>query len=81
MVLFHWGENTPSTPIKSNTEAAAEMCKVLHAIGAQSYTSLLNRTTWTADRDGTYIIAADLESMPHKSKRSESGVNALSTNT
>ncbi len=28
-----------------------------------------------------YIIAADLESQPHKSKLSESGINALSTNT
>ena len=32
-------------------------------------------------RDGTYIIAADLESQPHKSKLSESGINTLSTNT
>ena len=28
-----------------------------------------------------YIIDADLESQPHKSKLSESGINTLSTNT
>ena len=36
--------------------------------------------TWTA-ANGTYIIAADMESQPHKSKLSESGINTLSTNT
>jgi hypothetical protein len=28
------GKNIPSTPVKSNTEAAAELCKALHAFGA-----------------------------------------------
>jgi hypothetical protein len=31
--------------------------------------------------NGTYIIDADLESQPHKSKLSESGINTLSTYT
>jgi hypothetical protein len=31
--------------------------------------------------EGTYLIPADLESQPHKSKLIESGVNTLSTNT
>jgi hypothetical protein len=74
------GKNIPSTPVKTNTEAAAELCKALHAFGAQSHTSLITRATWTA-ANGTYIIAADLESQPHKSKLSESGINTLSTNT
>jgi hypothetical protein len=74
------GKNIPSTPVKTNTEAAAEMCKALHAFGAQSHTSLITRATWSA-KLGTYIIAADLESQPHKSKLSESGINTLSTNT
>jgi hypothetical protein len=74
------GRNIPSTPVKSNTEAAAELCKALHAFGAQSHTSLITRATWIA-AEGTYLIAADLESQPHKSKLSESGVNTLSTNT
>jgi hypothetical protein len=74
------GKNIPSTPVKSNTEAAAELCKALHAFGAQSHTSLITRATWIAS-EGTYLIAADLESQPHKSKLSESGINTLSTNT
>jgi len=57
------------------------MCKALHAFGAQSHTSLIDRASWISARDGTYIIAADLESQPHKSKLSESGINTLSTNT
>jgi hypothetical protein len=74
------GKNIPSTPVKMNTEAAAELFKALHAFGAQSHTSLITRATWIAAA-GTYIIAADLESQPHKSKLSESGINTLSTNT
>ena len=27
------GTNVPSTPVKSNTEPAAELCKALHAFG------------------------------------------------
>ena len=56
------------------------MCKAIHAFGAHSHTSLINRSTWTAAA-GTYVIAADLESQPHKSKLSESGINTLSTNS
>ena len=74
------GRNIPSAPVKANTEAAAELCKALHAFGPQSHTSLITRATWIAD-EGTYLISADLESHPHKSKLSESGVNTLSTNT
>ncbi len=74
------GKNIPSTPVKTSTEAAAELCKALHAFGAQSHTSLITLATWTAG-EGTYVIAADLETQPHKSKLSESGVNTLSTNT
>ena len=51
-----------STPAKSYTDVAAELCEALHAFGAQSHISLLSRSTWTTGRDGTYIIAADLES-------------------
>jgi hypothetical protein len=75
------GKNLPSTPVKTNTEAAAELCKALHAFGAQSHTSLISRANWIAAQDGTYVIAQDLESQPHKSKLSESGINTLSTNT
>ena len=52
----------------------------LHAFGAQSHTLLINRASWILARDGTYIIVANLESQPHKSKLSESGINTLSTN-
>jgi hypothetical protein len=71
----------PSTPVKTNTEAAAEMCKALHAFGAQSRTSLITRANWTATQDGTYLITQDLESRPQKSKLSKSGINTPSTNT
>ncbi len=74
-------KNIPSTPVKGNCKAEAELCKALYVFGAQSHTSLLTRASWTTSRDGTYIIVADLESLPHKSKRSESGINTLLTNT
>jgi len=81
----HWyysvgGKNIPSTLVKTITEFAAELCKALHAFGAQSQTSLITPATWTG-AEGTYFIAADLESEPHKSKLSESGINTLITNT
>ena len=63
--------------MKTNAKAAAELFKTLHA---QSHTSLITRATWTA-ANGTYIIATDLESQPHKSKLSESNIHILSTNT
>ncbi len=78
---FYIGDkNIPSTPVKTNTEAAAELCNALHVFGAQSHTSLINRSTWVA-ANGTYSIAADMESQPHKSKLTESGVKTLSTST
>jgi hypothetical protein len=84
-VNAHWyysisGKNIPSTPVKKSTEAAAELCKALHAFGDQSHTSLITRATWIA-AEGTYLIATDLECQPHKSKLNESGINTLSTNT
>jgi hypothetical protein len=74
------GKNIPSTPVKTNNEAAAELCKALHAFGAQSHTSLITLANWTDAQGGTYVIAHDLESQPHKSKLSESGINTMSTN-
>jgi hypothetical protein len=74
------GKNVPSTPVKSNTEAYAEMSKALHAFGAVDHTSMIQRSTWIAD-SGTYVIAADLETLAHKSKLTESGINTLSANT
>ena len=75
------GKNVPTTPVKTNSEAFAEMQKALHSLGAVSATSLINYTSWTASDAGTYIIAADLETLAHKSKLTESGVNTLTTNT
>ena len=74
------GKNVPSTPVKSNAEAFAELSKALHAFGAIDHTYMLTHATWVAG-DGTYIIAADLETMAHKSKLTESGINTLSSNT
>jgi len=74
------GKNVPSTPVKSNTEAYAEMSKAIHAFGAVDHTSMIQRSTWTAD-SGTYVIASDLETLAHKSKLTESGINTLSANT
>jgi hypothetical protein len=74
------GKNVPSTPVKSNAEAFAELSKALHAFGAIDHTCMLTHANWIAG-DGTYIIAADLETMAHKSKLTESGINTLSSNT
>jgi hypothetical protein len=57
------------------------MCKALHAFGVQSHIYLIGRASWISAQNGTYIILANLESQPHKSKLSESGINTLSTNT
>jgi hypothetical protein len=74
------GKNVPSTPVKSNTEAFAEMAKSIHAFGAIDHTCMIQRSTWIAEA-GTYIVAADLETLAHKSKLTESGINTLSANT
>jgi hypothetical protein len=65
--------------VKYDAETFAELSKALHTFGAIDYICMLNNGTWTAT-DGTYIIAADLETMAHKSKLAESGVNTLSSN-
>ena len=53
----------------------------MHALGAVSATSLIKHDEWVAADDGCYIIAADLETLAHKSKLTESGINTLTTNT
>jgi len=75
------GKNVPTTPVKTDSEAFAEMQKALHALGAVSATSLIKYSDWTSAAGGTYIIAADLETLAHKSKLTESGINTLTTNT
>jgi hypothetical protein len=74
------GKNVPSTPVKSDTEAYAELAKSVHAFGAVDHTSMIQRSTWIAE-SGTYVVAADLETLAHKSKLTESGINTLSANT
>ena len=66
--------------MKSNTEAYAEMSKALHAFGVVDHTSRIKRATRIAEL-GSYVIAADLETLAHKSKLTESGINTLSANT
>ena len=66
--------------MKFNTEAYAELSKAIPAFGAVDHTSMIQRSTWIAF-SGTYVIAADLESLAHKSKLTESGINTLSANT
>ena len=66
--------------MKSNTEAYAELSKVIHAFGAVDHTSMIQRASWIAS-PGTYIVAADLETLAHKSKLTKSGINTLSANT
>ena len=70
----------PSTPVKSNTEAFAEMSKSIHAFGAVDHICRITGSTWTADA-GAYIVATDPKTIAHKSKLVESGINALSANT
>ncbi len=66
--------------MKTNTEAAAELWKALHAFGAQSRASLLTRSFKINDNK-TYVLSVNLESLPHKRCLSESGMDILSTNT
>ncbi len=56
------------------------MSKVIHAFGAVYHTFMIKRSTWIAE-SGTYVIAADLETLAHKSKLTESGINTLSAST
>ena len=74
------GKNVPSTPVKTDTEAFAELSKALHIFGTIESTSMIKKSTWTATA-GTYLVATDLETMAHKSKLTESGINTLSANT
>ena len=46
------GTNLPSIPAKTNTEAAAVLCKALHAFGARSHTSIISCANWTAPQGG-----------------------------
>jgi len=39
------GKNVPSTPVKSNTEAYAELSKAIHAFGAVDHTSMTQRAS------------------------------------
>jgi len=41
---------------------------------------MIQRATWIAE-SGTYVVAADLETLAHKSKQTESGINTLSAKT
>ena len=75
------GKNVPATPVKSATEAAAELYKAVHAFGTVDQPSLLTVANWLEANAGTSVAAADLETLPHKSKLTESGINTLSTNT
>ena len=70
--------------MKSDTKAAVELSKAMHAFGTHSHTCILNKSTWstaTTATYSTYIVTQDFESQPHKSKISESGINTLSANT
>ena len=72
------GKNVPTTPVKSTTETFAEFQKALHAFGAMNASSLMDKANWETT---TFAIGMDLETLPHKSKLTESGVNTLATNT
>ena len=74
------GKNIPSTPVKTDAEAFAELSKSLHAFGTVEATSMITKSNWE-NADGTYIISADTETLAHKSKVTESGINTLSANT
>jgi hypothetical protein len=80
----HWyysigGKNVLSTPVKSSTEAYAELPKAINAFGAVDHTFMIQRSSWIAP-SGTYVVAVDLETLAHKSKLTESGINTLSAN-
>jgi hypothetical protein len=66
--------------VKSNTEAYAELSKALHAFGAVDPTYMIKRVTWIASY-GTDVVPADLETLAHKIKLTEFGINTLSANT
>jgi len=74
------GKNIPSTPVKGNAEAFAELSKSLHTFGSVDHTAMITRTN-RIGANGTYIIATDLETLAHKSKLTESGINTMSANT
>ena len=40
---------------------------------------MIQRANWIT-KSGTYVVAADLETLAHKSKLMESGINMLSAN-
>lgn len=76
------GKNVPVTPVKSQIEAFAELQKAQHAFGAMNASSAIDLVTWSGTAtECTFMLATDLETLPHKSKLTESGVNTLAVNT
>ena len=74
------GVNMPATPVKTSTEAYAEMLKAQHALGSTSAPTMLQENTWNA-AEGSFLIAQDLEYLHGKSSKASNGVNTLSVNT
>ena len=75
------GKNVPTTPVKGNVEAFAELSKAIHVFGTIEHSSMVDYTDWTSASQSSYIAAVDLETVAHKSKLTESGINTLNANT
>jgi hypothetical protein len=80
------GANMPATPVKTATEAYAEMLKAQHALGSTSAPTVINTDSWTSNaasgaNTGSFLIAHDLEYLHGKSGKASNGVNTLSVNT
>lgn len=69
------GTRYPSRPVRSDTEAFAELQKSWHAFNTPEAHGLIDRDEWVqAATHGAYIVSQDLESFSHK-PLAESGMN------
>lgn len=71
------GHNVPATPVKSTPEAFAETMKALHAFSALDNGGTCKLSDYGSTSAGTFVIGMDLETLSHKSKVTDSGVNTV----
>lgn len=72
------GHNVPATPVRSTPEAYAEVVKANHAFGALGFGGgVIDLSEYGNTGDGAFCIGMDLETLSHKSKVTDSGINTV----
>jgi hypothetical protein len=75
------GHNVPATPVRSSAEAYAELCKSMHSFSSVDNAGMMKLADYTSSSAGTFAIGIDLETLSHKSKITDSGINTVGATT